>query len=399
MKILMVAPCPFFILRGKPMRVLNNTAALALLGHEVDVVTYPQGEPIGKALPDSIRDRVEAKVRLFRLGEGSELKNTAKPGLSLKKLFSVPRLYKKAAERLSAERYDCLYTHDIDGTLVGTRLKAKFGVPLVYDMHGSFRELMFNIHGSAGPLAKVYELFEKKAYREADVVLANWPHLVPVVKKYTDASKVHLVQDKPLLSALEQLEHGSKMAELKQRMGIRNLLVYTGNFASYQRVDILLDMMRLLESRSVDADLILAGGGYEETQAQAKRMGLKRVTFVGAKYGDELYELLMNADVALSPRVTENYPPMKVITYIMAKLPTVATDLPSHRQMLTHEDSGLLVEATPEAFAAAVERLVREPALKAKLGEGLEREATRYTRQKLLDELGAAMATVPARGN
>lgn len=399
LNILMIAPCPFFMLRGKPIRVLNNTAALALLGHTVDVVTYPQGEPLRNALPPGIVDAVESRVTLHRIGEASELSNTAKPGLSLKKLMSVPRLYLKARSLLKKNRYDLLYCHDIDGALVGTQLKRAFrstGLRMVYDMHGSFRELMSNIHGSGGnnPLGSFYGLFEKKAYRDADVVLANWPHLVPLVKSHTDPAKVFLVQDKPLLSALEELERSQRSTTLKERMGIRNMLVYTGNFASYQRVDILLDMMRILQDRGVDATLVLAGAGSAEMEARAKQMGLNNTRFVGTKYGQELSELLMNADLALSPRVTENYPPMKVITYIMARLPVVATDLPSHRQMVEHESSALLCEATPEAFADATIRLLEDAPLRERLRAGLDQEARRYTMDRLLEELGTALSAV-----
>jgi glycosyltransferase involved in cell wall biosynthesis len=402
MRILMIAPCPFFLLRGKPIRVLNNTAGLALLGHRVDVVTYPQGEPIDNALPASIVGEVTRNVRLHRIGADSELRDTAKPGLSVRKLLSVPRLYRKAKALLGeaaagGDPYDCLYGHDIDGALVGTRLKRVTGVPLVYDMHGSFRELMANIHGSAGPLAGFYGLFEKRAYRDADAIFANWPHLVPVVSRLTDPAKVTLVQDKPLLSALEQLERGQKSDTLKRQMGVERLLVYTGNFAVYQRVDILLEMMGLLRQRGVTAaraTLVLAGGGGETLAADAARKGLDNVRFIGPKYGDDLSELLMNADVALSPRVTENYPPMKVITYIMARTPTVATDLPSHRQMLTHEQTGLLCPATPEAFADATQRLLDDAALHQRLTAGLDAEASRYTRARLLEELATGLARI-----
>ena len=44
LKILFLAPQPFFEVRGTPLAVLHMTRALAALGHEVDLLTFPQGE-------------------------------------------------------------------------------------------------------------------------------------------------------------------------------------------------------------------------------------------------------------------------------------------------------------------------------------------------------------------
>jgi len=45
LRILFLAPQPFFEVRGTPLAVLHLTRALAALGHEVDLLTFPQGEP------------------------------------------------------------------------------------------------------------------------------------------------------------------------------------------------------------------------------------------------------------------------------------------------------------------------------------------------------------------
>ena len=42
----MIAPQPFFRARGTPFSVLHRIRALVLLGHSVDLVTYPFGEPV-----------------------------------------------------------------------------------------------------------------------------------------------------------------------------------------------------------------------------------------------------------------------------------------------------------------------------------------------------------------
>ena len=63
MKILMLAPEPFFQPRGTPISVYFRTTALTALGHEVDLVTYPLGEDV----------EIE-NLRIFRLPNFLRLK-------------------------------------------------------------------------------------------------------------------------------------------------------------------------------------------------------------------------------------------------------------------------------------------------------------------------------------
>ena len=46
MKVLMIAPQPFFQPRGTPLSVLHRLNALSKLGHNIDLITYHLGEDI-----------------------------------------------------------------------------------------------------------------------------------------------------------------------------------------------------------------------------------------------------------------------------------------------------------------------------------------------------------------
>ena len=45
MRVLFLAPQPFFEVRGTPLAVLHLVGALDALGHQVDLLTFAQGEP------------------------------------------------------------------------------------------------------------------------------------------------------------------------------------------------------------------------------------------------------------------------------------------------------------------------------------------------------------------
>ena len=100
MKILMLAPEPFFSVRGTPFSIRNRVRVLSELGHEVDLVTYHLGEDI--AFPGLTIRRIPALpfIRHVRVGP-----SPAKLPLDL-------LLFWTAAACCARTRYDCVHTHE-----------------------------------------------------------------------------------------------------------------------------------------------------------------------------------------------------------------------------------------------------------------------------------------------
>jgi glycosyltransferase involved in cell wall biosynthesis len=393
MRALILAPCPFLVMRGKPIRVLNNSLALALEGYELVILTYAEGDDIRGYLPEKFRRAAEC-IEIRRIRPPLRV-DKDRPGLSLGKLVSTLSMYRAARRLLLEQRFDVLVCHDADGMLLGLALQHLARVPSIYDMHGSLTELMRNIHRSGSLTLRIAGWLERRLYAGADLILANWPHLLKEVGA-ANVDKTFLVQDRPPLTTTEAVHVGANSGEWKREHGIDRLLVYVGNFASYQRVDLLIEMMAVLAERRVRATLCLIGPGGEALEGLARRHPEADVRFLGPKYGDDLAQILASADVALSARVTTNYPPMKVITYLTAAIPVVATDCAAHRVMIDAGVTGLLASATAEAFAAAVSRLLGDDVLRERFREAARTRARRYAIDSLTAELRAALAGVPA---
>jgi glycosyltransferase involved in cell wall biosynthesis len=85
------------------------------------------------------------------------------------------------------------------------------------------------------------------------------------------------------------------------------------------------------------------------------------------------------ANVVVSPRLPIGNLPLKVFDYMASGKPIVATDSKAHRTVL-HDDSAVLVEHKPEAFAAAIVKLYKNPALAERLA--------RTAHQFALEDLG-----------
>jgi glycosyltransferase involved in cell wall biosynthesis len=71
-----------------------------------------------------------------------------------------------------------------------------------------------------------------------------------------------------------------------------------------------------------------------------------------------------------------------------AKIPIVASDLPSIREVLTDGETGILVEPNnPKKLAEGVEKILSEPALAKKISEQAYQKAMNYTWQKRSEKI------------
>ncbi len=126
------------------------------------------------------------------------------------------------------------------------------------------------------------------------------------------------------------------------------------------------------------------GGGADLAQLQslAKDLGLdSRVTWLGAMGQDAVIGAYAGADFfALASRIAVNGDrdglPNVLLEAAAAGLPAVATNVSAIPELIADGVNGLLAEAGDiEAIAGALERLIREPDLRLKLGTAAARRA------------------------
>src|SRR6266511_4352984 len=120
-RILMIAPEPFFEPRGTPFSEFHRIRALTTLGHQVDLVTYPFGQDVVMPGLRVFRSMRPPFVRRVRIGP-----SFAKLALDALLALSVIR-------RSSSGRYDAIHSHE-EGGLIGVALAAILRVPHLYDM-------------------------------------------------------------------------------------------------------------------------------------------------------------------------------------------------------------------------------------------------------------------------
>jgi len=381
-RILFLAPQPFFEVRGTPLAVLHMTRALASLGHSVDLLTFPQGEPVPL---EGVHHLRSARLPVGRVKAGPSL---AKMALDLPFLA-------EAAWRLRFGRYDVVHAVEEAAHLVAPFARW-FHVPLVMDVDSSIPDqLRYSGFATRGPLLRLAEGLERYALRHSAIAITVCASLTAGVKSRAPGLPVFQVEDPPLVepgttpapAAIEALRR-------ELTLGPWPVVLYSGNFEPYQGVELLLEALAL----APQVQLLLMGGGPRDVarmKAEARARGIgERTIFSGQRPPSELPLFLALADVLASPRVRGQNTPFKIFTYLASGKPLVATRIPTHTQLLD-DTTAFLVEPTPRALAAGLLAALDRPedaAARARAARDLvERE---YSIERYREKIAHAYAAV-----
>jgi glycosyltransferase involved in cell wall biosynthesis len=389
MRILMIAPEPFFEPRGTPFSEFHRIRALTDLGHEVDLVTYPFGQ-----------DVVMPGLRVFRSMRPPFVRRV-KIGPSFAKLPLDALLSLTALRRAFAAKYDAIHSHE-EGGLIGITLSAMLGVPHLYDMHSSLPQQLTNFAFSRSTLVRrVFLAIERLMIRRSQAVIVICPSLEDTVREIDPAARVVLIENAP--GSSEDHATPDEAARIRSRYGLRPatpLVLYTGTFEAYQGLDLLFAAMALVKAERPDARLLLAGGKPDQVrqaQKQAEDAGIGGVTvFAGEQPAGDIPAYLLAADVLVSPRSRGTNTPLKIYQYLRSGRPIIATRLLTHTQVLSDE-TAILTGASAGEFAAGILSAIKNPAAAAAIGRQARQLAeTKYSYQAYLDRTRRACALLAA---
>ena len=352
MRILMIAPEPFFEPRGTPFSEYHRIRALIELGHTVDLVTYPFG-----------RDVTLSGLRVFRCLRPPLMRGIG-IGPSWRKIPLDFTLLLTACRRAAVEKYDAVHSHE-EGGWFGVILAWFLGIPHLYDMHSSLPQQLTNFAYSRSRVVKAtFAWLERFVIRRSRVVIVICPQLEDVVRGIDAAVPAVLIENAP--GSGDAPTDGSGLA-VRRELGIdpcAPLVLYTGTFEAYQGLDLLFASMRVVLAARPDTRLVLAGGRPDQIEAarrHAAATGIGAATvFAGQRPAEDIPAFLDAADVLVSPRSLGTNTPLKIYQYLRSGRPIIATRLLTHTQVLDDEVA-FLTAATPDGFGAGILAALTDP--------------------------------------
>jgi glycosyltransferase involved in cell wall biosynthesis len=243
-------------------------------------------------------------------------------------------------------------------------------------------------------------------YRHADAVVVYGDH----VRRYLISEGVtpsriftahHAVDNAAYNQTLPEAERRTILAQHAIDAGTP-IVLYLGRLAVGKGLEDLIDSLaRLQDQRAV---LLLAGDGELRAalEHRAAALGISaRVRFAGYIPTDDAWRYFAAATIGVLPSITtalikETWG-LVVNEAFNQALPMIASDAVGAAAggLLRHGETGLVVaERDPAALAGAIDQLLADPALRARIGRSAAQEVAAWHNERMVDGFAAAIASV-----
>jgi glycosyltransferase involved in cell wall biosynthesis len=387
MKVLVIAPQPFFQERGTPIAVKLAVETLAKklppISEEnphVDLVVYSEGEQID--IPG---------VSIHRIHTPSWLRGI-RPGISWKKILCDVFLFFHVIKMVwQARQNQYAVIHAVEeSAFIAWIVKQVFGIPYIYDMDSSLALQLTEKWWWCRPALSLFQYLEGIAIRGSIAVAPVCDALHIIATKHGSEANI-VLRDISLLPQSGDTLFSKEHSFGEDIKGEHTVVLYVGNLESYQGIDLLLESFAMICARHADARLVIVGGTTETIHAYKAQFAdspvLLQTRFLGPRPIHTLASLLQSADILVSPRTKGNNTPMKIYSYLHSGTAVLATALPTHTQVLTNSIS-LLAKPTPSDFGNALESLLVNSDLRHTLGTNARITAEKlYTKEAFEEQL------------
>jgi len=351
-----IAPHPFYQERGTPIDVLLVLRVLAERDDtKVDLLTYHEGRDID--LPN---------LRIFRNRKLPGL-NNIRPGFSLKKVITDFLLFLRAIQLVHKNRYDFIHAGE-EAVFFAMIFKRIYGIPFAYDLDSSIAQQLVEKKPWLRVFSAFFNWMESLAIRDGIITF-------PVCNALADLCRENGAEKTVTLHDISQLKEPEKADpdRVWREIGDHGtVFLYSGNLESYQGVDLLLESFSVALEKEPELALVIVGGTWDDIEHyrdKSAQLGISQKTFfLGPRPFEDLGDYLSGADVLVCPRIRGVNTPMKIFPYLHSGIPVLATDLPTHNQLLTQEEA-CLAGANPRDFGKAMLTLKNNPSLRRRLGK------------------------------
>jgi glycosyltransferase involved in cell wall biosynthesis len=334
MRILFLASTPFFSVRGTPLAVRNLLLELSRKNWHIEMLTFPIGEDVN--IPN---------VRITRCGNWLGIKNVPF-GPSWRKALLDFAIFLELFRRLLAGYFSRRYRYDVihaldEMTFGCWLLKPLIRVPIIYDMDSSIVEQITSTNDSLS-LTRAAESIERKMISVSQVIVPVCDSLAKRISEFDQSKHIVVLNDLSQFTP-DDVDSAVGSRYLSPTLPSRPIFMYVGNFARYQGTDLLLEAYDKHKKSGRPGSLIICGGNRAEIEQYEQKY--PDVIFLGTVDPAELPPLFRLADWLVSPRTVGTNTPMKIYDYLCAGRPIIASDLPTHRQVLD-ESCALLFNPT-----------------------------------------------------
>lgn len=300
---------------------------------------------------------------------------------------------------LKLQNFDFIYERHAFFLGASAWLAKGWGIPLVVEVN----ELVGDDRLRAQPwLAWLARRVDRLVFSRASLIVVVSPHL----KRRIESMGVSPEKVRVLPNGVDEQDYARPAdgRELRHSLGLTGLTVigFVGWFVAWHRLDELVRIFAVLARERPDLRLLLIGEGdlKPALQDRARELGMDgRVIFTGAVSHAQMPQFIAAMDVGVVPHSNAYRSPIKLFEYMGQGRAVVAPATEPISMVLQDGKNGLLFETgSMEGMQKALQRLVDDPALRARLGhqarvDVLARHTWKANALQVLEGLRPVMGT------
>jgi glycosyltransferase involved in cell wall biosynthesis len=284
-------------------------------------------------------------------------------------------------------KYDIIHAKNPFSSLITPvilkKLK-KIESKLLYDIRGLWIDFGVESHRILPLLAVLLQQMEKIVAGQCDALIAISPTLKEILSnRGYDAQKISVI-----IGAGVDIPKIHSLPPLKKREGIT--IGYIGTISTARQSEKIIEAFKKINRP--ETTLIMIGPIIEPQVFSSLTKDDPNIHLTGFLPQEEALRYLKSCDIALSYHDTDapEYNvavPTKILEYMAADIPIVATDHAMYKNILQNEKTALLTRQTPEDFARGITHLLDNPSLAQEMAKNAYKKARTYSVERVVDQL------------
>ncbi len=344
MKILHIAPTPFFSDRGCHTRILNEITVLQNRGYDILLTTYHVGRNV-----ENLRLKRIVNIPWYTRQE---------VGGSWHKLYLDLLLLWLSVRAYVQFKPDIIHGHLHEGALIGWLIKnlcSRRQAPVIFDIQGSLvGELeTYGFFKNAKFLKVFFTYIEKLICKLPDYFVCSSESNAQFIENHikVDIKKITCLPD----GVLPEFFTEGDSRQIRRKLGIpksKKVVLFTGSLLMSKGIDYLLDSIPKVIEQHDSVSFLIVGYPVAYSKKRVRYLMVEDfVVFTGRVDYFHLSEYLALGDIAVDPKVDRGGEGSgKLVNYMAAGLPVVCFDTLNNRTTL--KENGFFAEpGNTEDFA------------------------------------------------
>jgi len=363
MKILVIAPTPFFANRGTHIRILEQVLALEKLNYKIEIVTYH----IGQEIDQFTKIIVKRILPLFFWYKKLEA------GPSWQKIFLDFQLVIKTLIETIRFKPQILHCHLHEGVLIGWLVKKILfwqKINIISDFHSSLtKEMVAHQFLKTKRTKNKWQKIENFIIKLGDRVITSSEEYA------NDINCGDLKTAIPILDGvnLDSYQINLNKQELRKKYNLpldKFLIIYTGGCLPGKGLSYLLEAIPKVLEKNNQICFVIAGYPIKYAKDFFKKYNLNQDQiryFEPLEYKD-LPEVLLASDLGVEPkRISSGQASGKLLNYMAAGLPIIC--FKNINNFSTLGDDYYYSEVSSQGIEKTIDYFYSNPELRNKLSE------------------------------